>query len=247
MMTRPCAIISNELELTPNRRLMAIRALKAGCRRRSRICACGGAAWPCPGDGAVNCTRISGIPCGAGGAPEALPANAAIASACTNGRATRSRRIRARIVPQASAGIENDRNLTDGARRCARKIMELAYRSNRDGRTLDVTVTYLAKTLGKSRRIGAALSAPARAGRLCAVEVVASERVADVLRAGGRAAGPALSAPSPAKMAGKPAKSGCDRKVTELHILWTFNISYREKWTADSCRAMGYTMHGRGV
>ena len=55
-------------------------------------------------------------------------------------------------VPQASAGIENDRNLTDGARRCARKIMELAYRSNRSGRTLDVTVTYLARTLGKCRR-----------------------------------------------------------------------------------------------
>ena len=39
------------------------------------------------------------------------------------------------FVPQASAGIENDRNLTDGARRCARKIMELAYRSNRGSRS----------------------------------------------------------------------------------------------------------------
>jgi hypothetical protein len=56
------------------------------------------------------------------------------------------------FVPQASAGIENDRNLTDGARRCARKLMEMAYRSNRDGRALDVTVTYLAKALGKCRR-----------------------------------------------------------------------------------------------
>ena len=55
-------------------------------------------------------------------------------------------------VPQASAGIENDRNLTDGARRCARKLLELTYRANRSGRTLDVTVGYLARTLGKCRR-----------------------------------------------------------------------------------------------
>lgn len=55
-------------------------------------------------------------------------------------------------VPELSARLENDRNLTDGARRCARKIAELTYRSNREGRALDVTVTYLMKVLGRCRR-----------------------------------------------------------------------------------------------
>jgi hypothetical protein len=56
------------------------------------------------------------------------------------------------FVPATSARIENDRNLTDGTRRCARKLMELAYRTNRDDRSLDITVSYLAKTLQKCRR-----------------------------------------------------------------------------------------------
>lgn len=55
-------------------------------------------------------------------------------------------------VPELSARLENDRNLTDGARRCARKIAELTYRSNREGRALEVTVTYLMKALGRCRR-----------------------------------------------------------------------------------------------
>ena len=37
-------------------------------------------------------------------------------------------------VSEASARIENDANLTDGARRCARKMMEETYRQNREGR-----------------------------------------------------------------------------------------------------------------
>lgn len=55
-------------------------------------------------------------------------------------------------VPELSARLDNDRNLTDGARRCARKIAELTYRSNRAGRALDVTVSYLVKALGRCRR-----------------------------------------------------------------------------------------------
>lgn len=55
-------------------------------------------------------------------------------------------------VPELSARLDNDRNLTDGARRCARKIAELTYRSNREGRALHVTVTYLVKALGRCRR-----------------------------------------------------------------------------------------------
>jgi len=51
-----------------------------------------------------------------------------------------------------AARIDSDPNLTDGARRCARKIMEETYRRNREGRTLPVTVSYLARALGKCRR-----------------------------------------------------------------------------------------------
>ncbi len=55
-------------------------------------------------------------------------------------------------VPELAARLEDDRNLTDGARRCARKLAEETYRRNREGRSLEVTVTYLMKALGKCRR-----------------------------------------------------------------------------------------------
>ena len=55
-------------------------------------------------------------------------------------------------VPELAARVDDDRNLTDGARRCARKIAELTYRGNREGRALEVTVTYLIKALGRCRR-----------------------------------------------------------------------------------------------
>lgn len=55
-------------------------------------------------------------------------------------------------VPELSARIEDDPNLTDGARRCARKLAELTYRKNRDARVLPVTVTYLGLCLGRCRR-----------------------------------------------------------------------------------------------
>lgn len=55
-------------------------------------------------------------------------------------------------VPEMAARIENDLNVTDGARRCARKIMEETYRRNRAGRTLPVTVSYLERALGRCRR-----------------------------------------------------------------------------------------------
>ena len=35
-------------------------------------------------------------------------------------------------VPEMAARIEDDPNLTDGARRCARKLAEYIYRKNRD-------------------------------------------------------------------------------------------------------------------
>ena len=54
-------------------------------------------------------------------------------------------------VPEMAARIDDDRNLTDGARRCARKLAEYVYR-NREGRTAEITVTWLMAALGKSRR-----------------------------------------------------------------------------------------------
>lgn len=55
-------------------------------------------------------------------------------------------------VPEMAARIDNDVNLTDGARRCARKITEYVYRRNREGREAEITVTYLANALGRCRR-----------------------------------------------------------------------------------------------
>jgi hypothetical protein len=55
-------------------------------------------------------------------------------------------------VPAISARLDNDRNLTDGARRCARKIMEETHRRDRKECKLLVNVSYLAKGLGRCRR-----------------------------------------------------------------------------------------------
>jgi len=55
-------------------------------------------------------------------------------------------------VPAMSARLDNDPNLTDGARRCARKIMEETHRRDRQGRKLQVNVSYLAKGLRRCRR-----------------------------------------------------------------------------------------------
>jgi hypothetical protein len=55
-------------------------------------------------------------------------------------------------VPEMAARVDNDLNLTDGARRCARKIAEYVYRKNREGREAQINVTYLMKALGRCRR-----------------------------------------------------------------------------------------------
>ncbi|MGD0776063.1 MAG: HTH domain-containing protein [Candidatus Solibacter sp.] len=55
-------------------------------------------------------------------------------------------------VPELAARIDDDRNLTDGARRCARKLAEYVYRRSRDRRSAEITVTYLMRALSKSRR-----------------------------------------------------------------------------------------------
>lgn len=79
-------------------------------------------------------------------------------------------------VPELSARIEDDPNLTDGARRCARKLAELTYRKNRAGRVLPVTVTYLGQCLGRCRRtVQRYLRQLEREGYVT-VQVVASHR-----------------------------------------------------------------------
>jgi len=55
-------------------------------------------------------------------------------------------------VPELAARLENDRNLTDGARRLARKLAEIIYRQDREGRQTEITVTYLMNALHRSRR-----------------------------------------------------------------------------------------------
>lgn len=55
-------------------------------------------------------------------------------------------------VPEMAARIDDDVRLTDGARRCARKLAEYIHIRDRDTRTAQITVTYLMKALGKSRR-----------------------------------------------------------------------------------------------
>jgi len=78
----------------------------------------------------------------------------------------------AAYVPEMAARVDDDRNLTDGARRCARKLAEYTYRKNRDRRTADITVTWLMKALGRSRRtVQRYLRQLERAGYI-AVEVI---------------------------------------------------------------------------
>jgi hypothetical protein len=55
-------------------------------------------------------------------------------------------------VPEMAARIDDDVRLTDGARRCARKLAEYTHIRDRESRTAQITVTYLMKALGKSRR-----------------------------------------------------------------------------------------------
>ena len=98
----------------------------------------------------------------------------------TSARATRRPKDSGAYVPASAANLENDPNLTDGARRCARKLMEETHRRDRKERTLQVNVSYLAKGLGRCRRTvqrylamleregySASRSWPASSSRMC--------------------------------------------------------------------------------
>jgi hypothetical protein len=64
----------------------------------------------------------------------------------------RRRRQNGAYVPQLSACVEDDPNLSDGARRCARKIAEIVHRCGRETRSAEITVTFLMKALRRDRR-----------------------------------------------------------------------------------------------
>jgi hypothetical protein len=55
-------------------------------------------------------------------------------------------------MPEMAARINNDLNLTDGARRCAGKLTEYIYPRNRERREAQITVAYLMKALNRCRR-----------------------------------------------------------------------------------------------
>ena len=108
----------------------------------------------------------------------------------------------------------NDPNLTDGARRCARKLAEYTYRSRPRHPRAQITVTYLMKALGKSRRtVQRYLRQLERAGYICVEVIHARTRMcAGIVR---HAAGPAVSEASPRQMAREANESGCVTRVTE--------------------------------
>jgi len=57
-----------------------------------------------------------------------------------------------RYVPELASALDEDRNLTDGAKLCGRMIAAYTHARARDSRAAEITVTYLMKALRKSRR-----------------------------------------------------------------------------------------------
>lgn len=62
------------------------------------------------------------------------------------------RRENGAYVPQLAARLEDDPNLSDGARRCARKLAEYVHRCGRENRSAEITVTFLMNALRRDRR-----------------------------------------------------------------------------------------------
>lgn len=115
-------------------------------------------------------------------------------------------------VPELAARIEDDPNLTDGARRCARKLAELTYRQNRAGRSLPVTVTYLAKALGRCRRtVQRYLRQLEREGYV-SVDVIVSQRARMCVGLVVRLLEPLLAAHHREKWPGALGKPGATRE-----------------------------------
>ena len=55
-------------------------------------------------------------------------------------------------TPELSARIDDDGRICDGAKRCARKLAAYGYIRHRGDRACRITVSYLAKSLGRCRR-----------------------------------------------------------------------------------------------
>lgn len=138
-------------------------------------------------------------------------------------------------MPQFSARLLNDPGLSDGARRCAMKLIELVYRRNREHRHIQCTVNYLAKCLGRSQRTVQYYLARLRRRGYIRHDVIASQRarmcigiVVTLLKP----VFPKHEWPTPA---GKPATSGVQRYSRR----YTPNINRRrfqekvsvERWT----------------
>jgi hypothetical protein len=109
-------------------------------------------------------------------------------------------------IPACAARLENDPNLTDGARRSARKIMEKTHRQDRKDRKLQVSVSYLARGLRRCRRtVQRYLDAGAR--RVSASRGHVRSQVPHVHRADHSSSPAAVSAPRTQVMGRKTRKS----------------------------------------
>ncbi len=135
-------------------------------------------------------------------------------------------------VPELAARLDNDRNLTDGARRCARKLAEYIYRRNRTGREAHITVRYLMKALGRSRRsVQRYLRQLEREGYID-VQVVPSERTRMCFGLLVRVLAPLLpkhrryKSPDKARISGATVESQIKRQVSKIRpikrSLWAF-------------------------
>jgi hypothetical protein len=130
-------------------------------------------------------------------------------------------------VPELAARLEDDPNLTDGARRCARKLAELIYRQNREGRSLPVTVTYLAKALGRCcRTVQRYLRQLEREGYV-SVDVIVSQRARMCVGLVVRVLEPLLAAHHRQKWPGALGKPGATRESQNKR----FRISSTRKGT----------------
>jgi hypothetical protein len=141
-------------------------------------------------------------------------------------------------VPELAARIDNDPNLSDGARRCGRKLAELTYRRTREERALPVTVTYLAQALGRCRRtVQRYLRQLEREGYV-AVEVVAAKRTRMCVGLIVRLLGTLLAPHHRDRWPGKLGNPGATREsLIERKIISIGDNAYRvsvEQW-ARSC------------
>jgi hypothetical protein len=129
-------------------------------------------------------------------------------------------------VPEMAARIEDDPNLTDGARRCARKIMEYIYRKNREGREAEITVSYLAKALDRcDRSVQRYLRQLEAGGYICVAVIHARTRMCAGLLVAVLA--PLFPRHHRQKWPGKPMDSDTTRESQNNRLRYKYS---RESW-----------------